>query len=272
VGVSYNKIFAKLGSDMKKPDATTVITEDNFRETVWSLPAADLLGVGRSTQQRLAKYNVKTIGDLAEVGLFTLEQWFGKWGAYLYSYANGLDSSPVRQLGEEAAVKSVGNSTTCPRDLENEQDAHIVFQNLAESIAERMRELGLMAGTVQISLRTSDLFWFERQIALPHPTTVSTELCDAAMTLLRANFRWEKPLRSIGLRGTNLVPADTAVQLSLFEDEEKRRRAETLELTIDDIRRRFGHRAIGRALLTLDDRLGRLNPKADHIIRPVGYQ
>jgi len=271
VGVSYNKIFAKLGSEIKKPDATTVITEDNFRELVWPLPAGELLGVGRATQAALTKYNIRTIGEIAACDPNLLKRWFGKWGLFLHTYANGLDRSPVAEYGEESVVKSVGNSTTCPRDLENDEDAHIVFQNLAESVAERMRDLGLQAKTVEISLRDNELFWFTRQTALPRPTHISTELCSVAMRLLRANYKWRKPLRSIGIRGTNLVPIGSTWQLSLFEDEKKRERAERLEYVIDDIRRRFGHFAIKLALLRIDPRLGRLNPKDEHVIHPIGY-
>ena len=271
VGVSYNKIFAKLGSDMKKPDGTTVITEGNFREIVWPLPASDLLGVGWATRKKLTGYGIMTIGDLASCDAGILRSWFGKWGLFLYAYANGADTTPVAKTGMESVIKSVGNSTTCPRDLCCDDDAHIVFQNLAESVAERMREQGLMAKTVQISLRTNDLFRFERQMALPQPSHISTEICSAAMKLLRENWKWERPLRSIGVRGANLVPIDRIRQLSLFVDELRREKAERLEYTIDDIRRRFGHYAVDRALLLLDAKLGKLNPVADHTIHPVGY-
>ena len=271
VGVSYNKIFSKLGSDMKKPDATTIITEENFRETVWPLPASDLLGVGRATKAKLAKYGIHRIGDIASCDVDFLQKWLGKWGLYLYSYANGWDKSPVADIDEKNIIKSIGNSTTCPRDLENDEDAKIVFQNLAESVAERMREQGLMAKTVQISLRTNDLFWFERQIKLPLPTHVSTELCAAAMSLLRENWKWDKPLRSVGIRGANLVPMSEPRQISIFYDEKRRQKAEAIEHTIDTIRRSYGHYAIDRALLLLDEKLGKLNPKKDHTIHPVGY-
>lgn len=271
IGVSFNKIFAKLGSDLRKPDATTVITQDNYRDVVWPLPASDLLGVGRNTQVKLSYYGIETIGDIARAGPATLEKLFGKWGLFLYTYASGLDISPVKPTGYEAAVKSVGNSTTCPRDLENESDAQIVFLNLAESVAERMRDLGLMAKTVQISLRTNELEWCERQMTLPQASMVAPELAGAAMQLLRKHYSWKKPLRSIGIRGTNLIPIDSARQISIFDDEAKRERTERLEYAIDDIRRRFGHRAIGRALLALDDRLGNLDAKADNIIHPIGY-
>ena len=271
VGVSFNKIFAKLGSDMKKPDATTVITEGNYRDVVWPLPAADLLGVGRATQVKLTAYGIKTIGDIARCAPDNLKRWFGKWGLFLHCYANGLDRSPVAEVGMEGVVKSVGNSTTSPRDLLNDDDAHIVFQNLAESVAERMREQGLMAGTVQISLRTNELFWCERQMALPYPTHVSTELCAAAMKLLRENWKWEKPLRSIGVRGMNLVPLSRPRQLSFFDDESRREKNEAAEFVIDDVRRRFGHYAINRVLLLIDEKLGKLNPKAEHTIHPVSF-
>ena len=271
VGVSFNKIFSKLGSDMKKPDATTVITEENFKDTVWSLPAADLLGVGRSTQVKLLHYGVRTIGDIARLEPKRLQSWFGKWGLFLYAYANGQDTSLVKPINHEVGIKSVGNSTTCPRDLENEQDAHIVFQNLAESVAERMRDLGLMAKTVQISLRTNDLAWCERQMVLPKPSMISSELTNAAMILLRKHYRWEKPLRGIGIRGTNLVPIERWQQVTIFDDGVKRERAERLEYAIDNIRRRFGHRSVQRALLAIDGKLGKLDAKADHIIHPLGY-
>lgn len=271
VGVSYNKIFSKLGSDVKKPDATTVITKGNFREVVWPLAASDLLGVGRATGNKLSNIGINTIGDIATCKVEYLKSLLGKWGIFLHAYANGHDISPVSRTGSEGAIKSIGNSSTCPRDLESYGDAHIVFQNLSESVAERMREQGFMAKTVQISIRSNDLTWFERQMALAQPTHISTELCAAAMQLLKENWKWGKPLRSIGIRGTNLVPIEQPRQMSMFYDEQKRIRAEKLEYTIDEIRRRFGHFAIDRAMLRYDEKLGRLNPKEDHIIHPVGY-
>ena len=271
IGVSFNKIFAKLGSDIRKPDATTVITEDNYRDVVWPLPAAELLGVGRSTQARFRYYGVNTIGDIANTPPETLRRWFGKWGLFLYTYANGLDNSTVKSIDYEAAVKSVGNSSTCPRDLENDDDAHIVFLNLAESVAERMRDLGVMARTVQISLRSNDLEWIERQAPLPAPSMIATELTDTAMKLLRAHYAWEKPLRGIGIRGTNLVPIGGVRQMSVFDTERKRQAMERLEYAIDDIRRRYGYFSIGRALLRADAKLGRLDAKSDNVIHPVGY-
>ena len=271
IGVSFNKIFAKLGSDIRKPDATSVITKENYRDIVWPLPAEDLLGVGPATKKKLHYYGIFTIGDIAQTDPKFLQSWLGKWGVFLHTYANGLDSSPVKPIHYEAAAKSVGNSTTCPRDLENENDAHIVFFNLAESVAERMRDLGVMAKTVQISLRTNELEWCERQMELEHPSMIASELADAAMTLLRRHYHWHKPLRSIGIRGSNLVPIGDMRQISLFTDEVKREKLERMEYAIDGVRSRFGHRSIGRALLSYDKKLGKLNAKADNTYHPVGY-
>ncbi len=271
VGVSYNKIFAKLGSDYKKPDAVTVFTRDNFKELVWPLPAEDMLYVGRSTGKKLRSYGINTIGDIARTSPQTLQGWFGKCGFILHAFANGQDTSSVALAGDESIIKSIGNSTTAPRDLENEEDAKIILYMLCESVAERMREEGFMARTLQVSLRDKDLFSFERQMKLPSPTCLAAELHSAAMLLLRTNYQWQKPLRSIGVRAADFIDASSAVQLSIFEDSDKRERTERLERTVDDIRRRFGHYAIGRAVTSADNTLTNINPKDDHIIHPVGY-
>ena len=168
VGVSFNKIFAKLGSDMKKPDATTtVITEENFRQTVWPLPVGDLLYVGRSTKRKLENRAIYTIGDLAKRDVNDLKILLGVWGETLWHFANGLDSAQVRQTGEESIVKSVGNSTTTPRDLINNQDVKLIIYVLAESVAARLRKHGLKCKTVAISVRGNDLMSFERQGKAP---------------------------------------------------------------------------------------------------------
>lgn len=271
IGVSYNKIFAKLGSDYKKPDAVTVITRENYRDFVWPLPVEDLLYVGRATKKKLFERRILTIGDLANTNPEKLHAWFGKWGYILHSFANGLDQSPVMQAGDESIIKSVGNSTTTPRDLVNEKDASIVYYMLAESVAARLRDHGFLAKTVQISLRDNGLYSFERQMKLPAPTCLSSDLHTAAMQLLRANYQWVKPLRSIGIRAMDLIPATSSKQLTLLEDETSRERLERLERTVDDVRRRFGHYSICRASCTLDKTLHNINPKEDHTIHPVGY-
>ena len=271
VGVSYNKVFAKLGSDLKKPDAVSVLTRENYRDKVWPLPASDLLYVGRATTRKLYNHGIETIGQLANTDPELLQAWFGKVGMILYWFANGLDNSPVMAVGDETIIKSIGNSTTTPRDLMNELDAKIVFYMLAESVAERMRDHGFLAKTVQISVRDNGLFWYQKQMKLSEPTCLASELCDTAMELLRISYRWQNPLRSIGIRGCDLIPATTPKQLKLFEDEAEREKLEQLERTVDDIRRRFGHYAIYRAVVEFDPTLKHINPKEDHTIHPIGY-
>ena len=271
VGVSYNKIFAKLGSDMKKPDATTVITRDNFKETVWSLPAEDLLYVGRATKRKLFRYGINTIGDIANTSPQFLRSNLGKWGEVLWSFANGQDNSPVTRMGEEGLIKSVGNSITTPRDLQNNDDVQMIFYVLSESVAARMREHGFKCRTVQIHVRDNTLFSFEAQGKFSKPTNVSAAVAEKAMQLFLAKYAWEKPVRSIGVRGCDLVAADSQEQLSLFEDQEKRMKEEKLEETVDILRCRFGHFSIQRAVLLKDIDLGIINPKEEHIIHPVAF-
>lgn len=271
VGASWNKIFAKLGSDYKKPDAVTVFTPENYRDKVWPLPASDLLGVGRATECKLASRGIHTIGDIAEVPPSMLRGFLGKWGLILYDFATGYDTSPVARAGDEAVIKSIGNSTTTPRDLSCDEDAGIVYWMLCESVAERMRESGFLCRGVQVHIRDNELASFERQLKLESPTCLASTLHEAAMRLMRENWDWHKPLRSIGVRATDLLPASTPVQCSIFEDSERQEKRERLERSVDDLRRRFGHYCVGRAVCVSDPTLRNISPKDEHVIHPVGY-
>ena len=271
VGASWNKIFAKLGSDYKKPDAVTVFTPENYRDKVWPLPASDLLGVGRATECKLASRGIHTIGDIAAAPPSMLRGFLGKWGLILHDFATGYDSSPVARAGDEAVIKSIGNSTTTPRDLSCDEDAGIVYWMLCESVAERMRESGFLCRGVQVHIRDNELASFERQLKLESPTCLASTLHEAAMRLLRENWDWHKPLRSIGVRATDLLPASTPVQCSIFEDSERQEKRERLERSVDDLRRRFGHYCVGRAVCVSDPTLRNISPKDEHVIHPVGY-
>ncbi|MCC5468662.1 DNA polymerase IV [Pelosinus baikalensis] len=269
VGVSYNKIFAKLGSDMKKPDASTVISEDNFRDVVWSLPVGELLYVGRSTRRKLQNRAIYTIGDLANRDIKSLRLLLGIWGETLHSFANGLDAAPVRLTGESSIIKSVGNSTTTPRDLVNNQDVKLIIYVLAESVAARLRKHGFKCKTVSISVRGNDLISFERQGKLSNPTFLSNDIANKAMELFKANYRWETPIRSLGVRGSDLVTADRHVQLDLFDNSNLD--AEILAGTVDNLHKRFGHYSVQRCAILLDRKLTGFNPKEDHTIHPISY-
>ena len=271
VGASWNKIFAKLGSDYKKPDAVTVFTPENYRDKVWPLPASDLLGVGRATERKLASRGIHTIGDIAAAPPSMLRGILGKWGLILHDFATGYDTSPVARAGDEAVIKSIGNSTTTPRDLCCDEDAGIVYWMLCESVAERMRESGFLCRGVQVHIRDNELASFECQLKLESPTCLASTLHEAAMRLLRENWDWHKPLRSIGVRATDLLPASTPVQCSIFEDSERQEKRERLERSVDDLRRRFGHYCVGRAVCVSDPTLRNISPKDEHVIHPVGY-
>lgn len=271
VGVSYNKIFAKLASDIKKPDATTLISSDNYREVAWPLPVESLLYVGRATKQKLRSYGIFTIGGLAAMPEAVLRGLFGKVGHVLHSFANGLDESPVMRVDEESLIKSVGNSTTTPRDLTCDEDVKVILFVLCESVCARLREHGFLCRTVAISIRDNELFRFERQTKLESPSHISSEIANTAMRLFRQNYIWLKPIRSIGVRCTDLISENSPFQLSIFDDEDDRQKQAALDKTMDLLRRRFGHFCIQRASVLADKPLGGINPKGDHIIHPVGF-
>ncbi|MCI8331485.1 MAG: DNA polymerase IV, partial [Clostridiales bacterium] len=270
VGVSYNKIFAKLGSDMKKPDATTVITSERFQEIVWPLPVNDLLYVGRATHNKLKQYGIQTIGDLAKSDQMFLRYILGKNGMMLWQFANGLDISPVSNIGAKSFIKSVGNSTTAPRDLITDEDIWITLCVLCESVSARLREYGFICKTVQISVRDNELHSYERQGKLNYPNRTAKSLLDKAFQLYKQNHHSGKPIRSLGVRACNLELNENE-QLSFFSDIECIQREEILESAVDDIRSRFGHFSIQRGILLADRELSSVNPKEDHMIHPESF-
>ena len=270
VGVSFNKIFAKLGSDMKKPNATTVIDRTTFKDMVWPLPAGELLYVGPATQRKLAMYGIHTIGAVANLEPTALKSLFGVMGLTLYDFANGYDRSPVIPMGEEAAVQSVGNSITTPRDLTGPEDMNIVLLGLCESIAARLRKAGLASSCVAVSVRDNQLFSSERQSTLEFPADQTREIYEAAQRLL-ASHNWARPIRSLGVRAASLTATDGLyIQGSLFRDELALMKARKLETAVDSIRARFGNHSIRRALTLLHPELSAFDAET-HTIHPVGY-
>lgn len=269
VGVSFNKVFAKLGSDYKKPDAVTVIDESNYKDIAWSLPCGDLLMVGRSAQKKLNAYGINTIGDLADTDVAVLKSLFGKNGEMLHSFANGTECSPVRHKDEISEVKSVGNSTTAPRDLVNEEDVKTIFRVLCESVSTRLREKGLKGRVVTIYVRDKELSSFSRQMKIPANTDISTEIFYYAMKLFRTNYFWNKPIRSLGVSVSDFDV--TYEQFDFEKTVENREKQERLETAVDSLRRRFGNYCIGRACQLKDTELSKFNPHEEHIIHPVGF-
>ncbi len=267
VGVSFNKIFAKLGSDQKKPDGTTVITRDNYRTTVWPLPVSELLFVGPATTQKLERVGILTIGDLARADAARMGRMLGKNGVTLWRYANGLDTSPVARAGERPPIKSIGNSRTAARDLVTDRDVKIHLYVLCESVAERLREEGVVCQTVSVSIRDSGLYTYERQTRLAVPTASSEVLFAQAFGLYKACHPPGVPIRSMGVQASGLT-ADRYVQLSCLPEAARQQKREDIERVVDDIRRRFGHFAIQRGVLLSDTDLSGFDPKGDHVIHP----
>ena len=271
VGVSFNKIFAKLGSDMKKPDAVTVISQDSFRDMVWPLPVGDLLFVGPATQRKLADMNVRTIGDLARFDAECLRSRLGKPGLMLNAYAAGLDRSPVMWADLRRAIQSVGNSATPPHDLETPADARCLYYLLAESVAARLRQEGLRARCVSISARNTELVTRSCQQMLPRATSLTGEIAQAAMRLFDGRFSDGFPYRSAGLSCSALTPDDAPAQLDFLGDEARRIKTERLESAIDGLRRRFGHQIVRRAVVLTDGQYAQINPKEEHTVHPVPF-
>ena len=271
VGVSFNKIFAKLGSDMKKPDATTVITPENYRQRVWPLPVQDLLFVGPATKRKLGSRNICTIGDLACCDPATLRCILGKNGEMIWNFARGNDHSPVLSQDEAAMVKSVGNSTTTPRDLKNDRDVRLVLLVLSESVAERLRAQGLQGDVVTLQIRNCELETISCQKKIAAPTALAEEIALHAQGLFRERYHWERPIRSLGVSVSGLSSMDGDCQLSMFPDL-RREKLYELEQAVGDIRRRFGHYAISRASLLADGAINGINPRDDHVIHPVGWR
>lgn len=269
VGVADNKILAKLGSDMKKPDAVTVLPPGNFREKIWDLPVRELLYVGPSTERKLARLGVTTIGALARCDSGALVSLLGKNGLMLKAYANGEDRTPVRPIDYRSCVKSVGNSTTPPHDLTRMDDARCIYYLLAESVAARLREGGFRARCVSISARTTDLITRSHQIALPRVTNLTDEIAQAAMRLFSERFARGFPYRSVGLSCSILSPDDEPIQLDFTGDEERRMHTEQLERSIDDLRRRYGHQIVQRGVVLTDRGYADINPVEDHTVHPV---
>ncbi len=271
IGVSWNKIFSKLGSDYKKPDAVTVFSRENFREKIFPLPCHDLLYVGPATERKLRARGIFTIGDIAAAGSEELCSFLGKNGYMLWAFAAGLENSPVRDVCCERGVKSVGNGVTAPRDLVNCEDIKLTFTVLAESVARRLRDQGLRTQKIGISVRDSSLNTYTRQAPLASPTASAATLIKAAMKLFTSDMQEPFKVRSVSICAFELCSEDCTVQFDLFGEVEKSERAEKLEKTVDLLKYRFGGDCIKRACALSDIKLTDFNPYEDHNVHPEGW-
>lgn len=252
IGVSYNKIFAKLGSDMKKPDAITEISSENYREKVWPLDCSEMIYCGRATTAKLGKYGIRTIGDVAHTDPEFLRGQLGVNGLALWRYANGTDTSRVMHRDFVSPVKSVGHGITCVSDLENEEEVWKVILALCQDIGHRLRLHELSARGVQIYVRSNDLLGSQFQCKLPLKTQLPSEIAAAAFRLFKERYHWGNKVRAVTVRAIDLVPQKEPDQLSLFIDTSKIARRERLEDMVEEIRSRFGKRAITYGILMGD--------------------
>ena len=247
VGVSFNKVFAKLGSDYKKPDATTVISPENWRDIIWPLPVGDLLFVGGAAQKILHQYGIRTIGELAQCERSMLETLMGKMGSQLYEYANGLDRESVRSRAEAEPVKSVGNGTTFPKNLTTREQAHGGIALLADSVATRLRREGLYAGGLQVTVRDREFHDRSRQRRLDSPTHLIRDITEAATELLEELWAPPSPIRALTVTAIYLAAEGAAYEqedLFTISEAPQKEKQEKLEAAMDRIRGKYGSGAI----------------------------
>lgn len=264
IGVSFNKVFAKLGSDLKKPDAVTVITEKDYKTKLWNLPVEDLLYVGRSTKEKLNLLAIKTIGDLARFDKNIIVSRLGKWGEVLHGYANGEDYSEVRKYIEHEEIKSVGNSVTYYKDMTSEDEVEALMLLLAESVASRMVDYGFKkARSISLLIMFNNLDSRVRMCKMSPPTRSSTEFAKYGMKLFKENFDWSQMLvRGLGLSVSDFVESE---QLS-FEGNDKVEKEEKLESAVENLRKRFGRNILQRGIVLEDKHMSELNIKEDHVV------
>lgn len=252
VGVSFNKIFAKLGSDMKKPDAVTVISYEQFKEKIWGMEAGCLLGVGKATEKALHSMGIFTVGDLANAPSEALRLRLGKNGEMLRVFANGEESSPVMKNDWVDKPKSIGRSVTCPKDLTDSESVKLVLLRLSEEVATELRRQGLAGYAIQVHIRDNRLEVHEFMTQLELPLRSSDKITEEGMKLLKRRFDFENPLRSVGIRVFKLEDYSSEIQLSFLDDRMRVVKRDMLESSVDKIRSKHGSSAVVRASLIND--------------------
>lgn len=265
IGVSFNKVFAKLGSDMKKPDAVTLITPQNFKEKVWRLGVEELLYVGRATKKKLNLLGIHTIGDLANTDKGVLTKLLGVWGDTLHRYACGLDQEPVISYDESSAVKSIGNSFTNYKDATNVEEVRLLILLLAESVASRLRESGLgKAKTVKLTVVDNGLEHYGRQKKLARPSTSAIEIAKCGYELFDSFYSWQRPVRGVGVAVSDFTMG--LEQLGMDFEDAKSKKEEDLENAVDKIRQKYGNSSLKRASIMRDKKLSSADIKGEHVI------
>lgn len=261
IGVSFNKIFAKLGSDMKKPDAITVISKEEFKDKIFHLDVSELFGIGRSAKRNLNSLGIFTIGDLANASPEFMQNRFGISGLKMWRYANGFDNSPVCNVDEQSVIKSVGHGTTAIRDLKNLDDVKCMIYDLSQDVSHRLRKYGLFANGVRLSVRDCDLNVRQLQCPMEIPTQSFYELADKSFDMFVSSYEFEKPIRSVSVCAINLDSMYKSVQLNFNVDIQKHIKRDKIENTMEKIRDRFGNNAVNMCRLMTNDLTARNGTK-----------
>ncbi len=244
VGVSFNKIFAKMGSDYKKPDAVTLITKKNFKELLYPLPASELFTVGRKSAEKLSRYGINKIGDICDAGEETLETLLGSQGRAIFQYVNGYDYSKVNHFSYRDAYKTIGNGMTFKVDLKTEEEVKTCIYFIADKVSARLRKHSVQCAGIQVGIRFTDMSEIMRSNILSAPTDLAFDIGEASLKLVLENVDLsEKPIRALTITGTKLLDSfSTFSEVSLFEiqNHQKHEKEERLEEARDKIRKKYG--------------------------------
>lgn len=247
IGISSNKLLAKMASDFEKPNRVHTLFPQEIPAKMWPLPVEELFMVGRSSAQLLHKLEILTIGDLARTDPALLTAHLKSHGRLIWEYANGIDDTPV--IGTPAEAKGIGNSTTLPQDVTTLPEAQIILRSLSESVSERLRNAGQLAGMVSVEIKYSDFTVFSHQAQLPVPSNTNASIYECAGRLFEELWN-HGPIRLLGIRTSKLFPADTPIQISLFDLEKPvSEKQKKLDAALDQIRRKYGNTAVVRGSL-----------------------
>jgi len=260
VGVSFTKILSKLGSDLKKPDAVTVLSRDNYMDRIGSLSPSEMIMIGRKTGEKLKKLNINTIKELALANKDTLRYHFGIIADNMINAANGIGDDEVKECGTSTIPKSISNGTTTPRDITNIKDATVVIYALAEMVANRLRHYNLQANGIMVSIRTSDLLWGSKQTTLSDPTSNASDIAEKSIEVLKQLNEFPNPLRTITIGAIRLSNLDN-IQYSLFTQNIEKEN--DLEKSIDKVREKYGYSAVKRGVLLHNDLTSSLHEEDD---------
>ncbi len=260
VGVSFTKTLAKLGSDLKKPDATTVLDKAHYMDIIGDMSPSELIMIGGRTAKKLSDLNIHTIRELANADRESLRYHFGVIADNMINAAAGIETEEVKRFDDRSVPKSVSNGTTTPRNIENMDEAKVVIYSLAELVAVRLRQYGLLAQGISLAIKDPDLNWRSKQVPLPFPTSNAGDIAEEATKLLSAIHSFSDPLRAITVGAIRLIGKGDW-QPSLLDGDTEREGK--LDESVDKIREKYGYHALTRGIALGDELTGNLHEDDD---------